>query len=106
MRLAAPGQARYRPNNYNGGEDYAHITYNTGIPGSWNDLPNNTNSQPSDYQAKGFVIEYGGTPGDPVLNISGSTTFNPPQILSTTSSVSCDNDPANQAEVTIQSFRG
>ena len=83
------------PNNYNGGEDYAHITYNTGIPGSWNDLPNNTNSQPSDYQAKGFVIEYGGTPGDPVLNISGSTTFNPPQILSTTSSVSCDNDPAN-----------
>jgi len=83
------------PNNYNGGEDYAHITYNTGIPGSWNDLPNNTNSQPTDYQAKGFVIEYGGTPGDPVLNISGSTTFNPPQILSTTSSVSCDNDPAN-----------
>ena len=83
------------PNNYNGGEDYAHITYNTGIPGSWNDLPNNTNSQPTDYQAKGFVIEYGGTPGDPVLNISGSTTFNPPQILSTTLSVSCDNDPAN-----------
>jgi gliding motility-associated-like protein len=83
------------PNNYNGGEDYAHITYNTGIPGSWNDLPNNTNSQPTDYQAKGFVIEYGGTPGDPVLNISGSTIFNPPQILSTTSSVSCDNDPAN-----------
>ena len=83
------------PNNYNGGEDYAHITYNTGIPGSWNDLPNNTNSQPTDYQAKGFVIEYGGTPGDAVLNISGSTTFNPPQILSTTSSVSCDNDPAN-----------
>ena len=83
------------PNNYNGGEDYAHITYNTGIPGSWNDLPNNTSSQPTDYQAKGFVIEYGGTPGDPVLNISGSTTFNPPQILSTTSSVSCDNDPAN-----------
>ena len=83
------------PNNYGSGEDYAHITYNTGIPGSWNDLPNNTNSQPSNYQAKGFVIEYGGTPGDPVLNISGSTTFSPPQILSTSPSVSCENDPAN-----------
>ena len=83
------------PNNYGSGEDYAHITFNTGIPGSWNDLPNNTNSQPSNYQAKGFVIEYGGTPGDPVLNISGSTTFSPPQILSTSPSVSCENDPAN-----------
>ena len=83
------------PNNYGSGEDYAHITFNTGIPGSWNDLPNNTNSQPSSYQAKGFVIEYGGTPGDPVLNISGSITFSPPQILSTSPSVSCENDPAN-----------
>ena len=83
------------PNNYGSGEDYAHITFNTGTPGSWNDLPNNTNSQHSSYQAKGFVIEYGGTPGDPVLNISGSTTFSPPQILSTSPSVSCENDPAN-----------
>ena len=83
------------PNDYGSGEDYAHITFNTGTPGSWNDLPNNTTGQPYDYQAKGFVIEYGGTPGDPVLNISASTTFSPPQILSTSPSVSCGNDPAN-----------
>ena len=82
------------PNDYGAGEDYAHITFNTGVPGSWNDLPNNTNGQPADYQAKGFVIEYG-APGDPPLNITGSTTFNPPQILSTSPSVSCSNNPAN-----------
>jgi gliding motility-associated-like protein len=96
---AAPGMYENwnsgEPNNYGGSEDYAHITYNTGIPGSWNDLPNDTNGQPTNYQAKGFVIEYGGTPGDPVLNISGSTTFSPPQILSTSPSLTCENDPAN-----------
>jgi gliding motility-associated-like protein len=96
---AAPGMYENwnsgEPNNYGGSEDYAHITYNTGIPGSWNDLPNDTNGQPANYQAKGFVIEYGGTPGDPVLNISGSTTFSPPQILSTSPSLTCENDPAN-----------
>ena len=84
------------PNNA-GNEDYAHITdlSVTTIPGSWNDLPENTTGQPSNYQAKGFVIEYGGMPGDPSLSISASTTFSPPQILSTSPSVSCGNDPAN-----------
>ena len=83
------------PNNYGSGEDYAHITFNTGVPGSWNDLPNNTNGQPANYQAKGYVIEYGGTPGDPVLNISDATTFSPPQILSTSPSVICENNSAD-----------
>ena len=84
------------PNNA-GNEDYAHITdlSVTTIPGSWNDLPENTAGQPSNYQAKGFVIEYGGMPGDPSLSISASTTFSPPQILSTSPTVSCENDPAN-----------
>ena len=84
------------PNNA-GDEDYAHITdlSVTTIPGSWNDLPENTAGQPSNYQAKGFVIEYGGMPGDPSLSISASTTFSPPQILSTSPTVSCENDPAN-----------
>ena len=63
------------PNNVGaGGEDYAHITDNTiGIPGSWNDLPiaggNNA------YEPKGYVVEYGGTTGDPVLQISATTTI-------------------------------
>ncbi|CAI8209526.1 MAG: Uncharacterised protein [Formosa sp. Hel1_33_131] len=87
------------PNDFGSGEDYAHIKDDStpGIVGSWNDLPNNTSGQPSNYQAKGYVVEYGGTPGDPVLNISGSTTFSPPQILSTNPSVSCSNESANMS---------
>ena len=81
------------PNNSNN-EDYAHITFNTGVPGSWNDLPNNTNSQPSQYQAKGYVVEYGGM-GEPPISISAATTFSPPQITSVNSPGSCENEPAN-----------
>jgi len=83
------------PNNFNNNEDYAHIKDDSiaGIDGSWNDLPNNTSGQPSQYQAKGYVIEYG-RPGDPPLSITGSTTLSPPQILSTSPSISCSNDPA------------
>jgi len=78
------------PNNA-GNEDYAHITPpSIGFPGSWNDLPNNTAGQGA-YEAAGFVVEYGGMPGDPDLNISASTFFNPPEILSTTSASGCEN---------------
>ena len=67
------------PNNV-GNEDYAHITDNTiGIPGSWNDLTN-TGAPNGPYQPKGYIVEYGGTPGDPVLNISTSTSIFIPQI--------------------------
>ena len=85
------------PNNYDNNEDYAHIKDDAvqGLAGSWNDLPNNTTGQPSNYQAKGYVVEYGGMPGDPTLTISASTTFSPPQILSTTAPVSCINETAN-----------
>ena len=84
------------PNNFNNNEDYAHIKDDSvsGIDGSWNDLPNNTSSQPSQYQAKGYVAEYGGMPGDLPINISASTTFSPPKILSTTPSSSCYNTAA------------
>jgi len=82
------------PNNSNN-EDFAHITDpSIGPPGSWNDLPNSTSGQ-GPYEATGFVVEYGGMPGDPVLNISANTIFNPPQILSTSPSVSCSNEAAN-----------
>ena len=85
------------PNDFGSGEDYAHIKDDAipGTPGSWNDLPNNTTGQPSEYQAKGYVVEYGGMTGDPVINISASTTFSPAQILSTSPSTSCSNAPAN-----------
>ena len=81
------------PNDFGSGEDYAHITFNTGIPGSWNDLPNDTAGQSSNYQAKGFVIEYGGM-GEPPLNISASTKFSP-QVLNVFPSESCSNKPVN-----------
>ena len=62
------------PNDFGSGEDYAHIKDDAipGTPGSWNDLPNNTTGQPSEYQAKGYVVEYGGMTGDPVINISAA----------------------------------
>ncbi|GGK16968.1 hypothetical protein GCM10007962_09040 [Yeosuana aromativorans] len=59
--------------NQAGDEDYAHVTApGVGIPGSWNDL-SNTGATSGDYQPKGYIVEYGGMPGDPVLNISAST---------------------------------
>ena len=48
-------------------------------PGSWNDLAN-TGLNHSPYQPKGYIVEYGGTPGDPVLNISTSTSIFIPEI--------------------------
>ena len=82
------------PNDSGGNEDYAHITdESVGPPGSWNDLPNNTSSQPPQYTATGFVVEYGGMPGDPELNISASTSFSPPEVLSTTPATTCKNEP-------------
>ena len=61
--------------NQSGDEDYAHVTApGIGIPGSWNDL-SNTGSNSGDYQPKGYIVEYGGTPGDPVLNIATSSNI-------------------------------
>jgi gliding motility-associated-like protein len=66
------------PNNA-GEEDYAHITApGVGIPGSWNDLPNAGSGGP--YVPQGYIVEYGGMPGDPVLQISASTSITIPQI--------------------------
>lgn len=62
------------PNQF-GDEDYAHVTApGVGIPGSWNDLTNTGNNS-GDYQPKGYIVEYGGLPGDPVLNISTSSSI-------------------------------
>ena len=70
------------PNDYPGGpatpgqENYAHITDPsvTTSPGSWNDLPNVTNTSGA-YSAQGYVVEYGGTAGDPPLNITATTSL-------------------------------
>lgn len=79
------------PNNNLGDEDYAHVTApGVGILGSWNDLSNTGNTSGS-YQPKGYIVEYGGTPGDPVLQISTSTTITMPSITATTPSSICGN---------------
>lgn len=70
------------PNDYPNGpsvpgqENFAHITDPsvTSSPGSWNDLPNTGGG--GAYAAQGYVVEYGGTAGDPVLNITATTTLN------------------------------
>lgn len=76
--------------NQAGDEDYAHITApGVGIPGSWNDLQEAGNPSGS-YQAKGYIVEYGGTPGDPVLQLSASTKLTVASISSTTPTSRCD----------------
>ncbi|WP_299257164.1 hypothetical protein [uncultured Aquimarina sp.] len=55
-----------------GQENYAHITDDTiGVQNSWNDLP--IGGGGGAYVAQGYIVEYGGLPGDPVLQISGVT---------------------------------
>lgn len=77
------------PNDFNGGEDYAHITApGVGVPGSWNDLPNAGGT--GDYVPRGYIVEFGGMPGDPVLNIAASTTITVNRITSSSdSAASC-----------------
>lgn len=76
------------PNNANN-ENYAHVTApGVGITGSWNDL-SNTGDSSGNYQPKGYIVEYGGMPGDPILNISTSTTITIPRITSSTAASRC-----------------
>ncbi|MGV3695661.1 Ig-like domain-containing protein [Flavobacterium sp.] len=87
------------PNNVIDGnnvdEDYAHITaVGVGIRGSWNDL-SNTGSASGDYQPKGYIVEYGGMPGDPVLHIATSTTLTVASITATTTQTRCGTGTVN-----------
>lgn len=75
--------------NQSGDEDYAHVTApGVGNPGSWNDL-SNTGETSGNYQPKGYIVEYGGIPGDPLLQISASTKITIPAIFVTTSGYGC-----------------
>lgn len=79
------------PNNL-GDEDYAHVTApGIGIDGSWNDLPNTGDPDAnSPYHPQGYIVEYGGMPGDPIIDISASTKISVPAILGTTNGSRCD----------------
>ena len=78
------------PNQFNGAdEDYAHITApGVGIPGSWNDLTL-TGEPTGNYQPKGYVVEYGGLPGETPLQTSTSTRFSMINITSSTGNSIC-----------------
>lgn len=77
------------PNNL-GDEDYAHITQpGVGIRGSWNDL-SITGDTSGNYQPKGFVVEFGGSPGDPVIQIAASTKITIPVASAVTPNAVCD----------------
>ncbi|HTG65408.1 MAG TPA: T9SS type B sorting domain-containing protein [Flavobacterium sp.] len=83
----------FKPN----GENYAHITApGIGKPGAWNDLSND-GDPPGNYHPKGYIVEYGGMPGDPELKLSASTTITIPQIASTTPASKC-----NSGSVTLK----
>ncbi len=82
------------PNNLDD-EDYAHVTApGVGIPGSWNDL-SNVGSVEGDYQPKGFIVEYGGMPGDPELDLSESTRIYIPKITETGGAERCGSGVLN-----------
>uniref|UniRef100_UPI003340EBA2 Ig-like domain-containing protein n=1 Tax=Flavobacterium sp. TaxID=239 RepID=UPI003340EBA2 len=86
------------PNNQ-GEEDYAHVTApGVGQPGSWNDLSNVGDSS-GNYQPKGYILEYGGMPGDPVLQISTTSIITIPVITNVTSASRC-----GSGSVTLQAI--
>lgn len=61
------------PNNTDNDEDYAHILFFPNNPSEslrWNDLP--IIGGKNEYVSKGYLIEFGGTIGDPVLNLSAT----------------------------------
>ena len=75
------------PNDFQGGEDYAHITDpSIGIVGAWNDLPNIGGT--GLYAPKGYIVEYGTTTDSP-LNIVASTSIYIPKINSITEVTVC-----------------
>ncbi|TRX39051.1 T9SS type B sorting domain-containing protein [Flavobacterium restrictum] len=83
----------YEPNNdtdlFGFSENFAHICeLGTGEKGSWNDL--SYNGSPSGLnQQKGYMIEYGGMPNDPKIDIATSTSMRIPQITQTTPDSRC-----------------
>ncbi|MBP6757921.1 MAG: T9SS type B sorting domain-containing protein [Flavobacterium sp.] len=77
------------PNDSKNNEDYAHITSPAvGNPGTWNDLPE-AGDPPGNYYPNGYIVEYGGMPGDATLQISASTKITIPKITSTTPNSIC-----------------
>ncbi len=81
--------------NQSGEEDYAHITV---FPGNlndsykWNDLPNAGGN--GDYASKGYLIEWGGSAGEPLLNLTATLDLQVNTMLFKTGTISaiCEGD--------------
>jgi gliding motility-associated-like protein len=79
------------PNDSNSNEDYAHITAPAlNRIGTWNDLRETGDpiTNPN-YYPQGYIVEYGGMPGEPTLQISASTKITIPKITGTTTGATC-----------------
>ncbi|MFL9844685.1 Ig-like domain-containing protein [Flavobacterium rhizosphaerae] len=88
------------PNNQ-GEEDYAHVTApGLGISGSWNDLPNAGGGAGTGYDAQGYIVEFGGMPGESPLDISTSTTLTIPYVTGTTPASRCGQGTLSLAATT------
>jgi len=61
-----------QPDNAGNVEDYAQFVSN----GTWNDLSNNASIQ-------GYVVEYGGSDGDPTLRVTSQATVNVVSVTAT-----------------------
>ncbi len=98
----------WEPNN-SGNEDYAHITFFPNNPSEslkWNDLPNGGTS--GDYTPQGYLIEYGGMPGDPVINLVADIPLHVNTIGfgSVKNFTKCEGDPVQlNRQDTVASYR-
>jgi PKD repeat protein len=69
-----PNDSGNSPSRPQHNEDYAHILFFANNPAAslrWNDLPNGGGG-PGDYESKGYLIEFGGFPGEPTLELSAT----------------------------------
>lgn len=95
------------PNNAKSGtEHYAHIVSPNLVSlgqanlGTWNDLPNEGSN--GDFFPQGYIVEYGGLPGDPIVNIAASTKLSIPIITNTVEAEICgSNSVTLQATASI-----
>ena len=77
------------PNDTGGIEFYAHITFFPSDPADsykWNDLPDGGTT--GDYVPAGYLIEYGGMPGDPQVQLSATLDLQVNTILFKTGTIS------------------
>ncbi|WP_281336538.1 T9SS type B sorting domain-containing protein [Flavobacterium eburneipallidum] len=84
--------SKNQPNDSKNSEDYAQITaLALGHPGTWNNQPEQGDLfTTSNYYPKGYIVEYGGMPGDPIsIQISASTKITIPKIISVTPNSTC-----------------